>query len=328
MSLPRLFGTTLATIPAKVPYLKVDEHLVERWREKIGSAGQFKIGITWQGNPHHKWDRHRSIPLAQFATLSRLPGVRLVSLQKVHGSEQLKDSRFPVVDLDPEADTTSGAFMDTAAIMRNLDLVVTTDTAIAHLAGALGVPVWVALSKIADWRWMCEREDSPWYPTMKLFRQTELGNWKPVFERIAEEVEKLVSAKRGSGAIDAPVSPGELIDKITILQIKSERIKGAEKLSYVHAELAMLENSRLDSLVNSEELAKLMAELKKVNEALWQVEDDLRRCESMEDFGPRFIELARSVFRHNDARSALKGKINRLLNSPIAEQKEYSTDKA
>jgi hypothetical protein len=256
--------------------------------------------------------------------------VRLVSLQKVHGTEQLKDfaNRFPVVDLDSEADTTSGAFMDTAAIMRNLDLVVTTDTAIAHLAGALGVPVWVALSKIADWRWMFEREDSPWYSTMRLFRQTELGAWKSVFERIASEVEKLLMATGGPGAIEVPVSPGELIDKITILKIKSERIKDPEKLDHVRTELAMLEDSQSDSLVNSEELTKLMTDLKKVNEALWQVEDELRRCESREDFGPGFIELARSVFRHNDTRSALKGKINQLLNSPIAEQKEYSTEKA
>jgi hypothetical protein len=322
MSLPRIFGTTLATIPSNVPYLNADERLVESWREKLRSITEFKIGIAWQGNPNHKWDRHRSIPLAQFAPLARLPGVRLVSLQKVHGTEQLKDGHFPILDLGPDLDGSNGAFMDTAAVMKNLDLVVTTDTAIAHLAGALGVPVWVALSRIADWRWMFEREDSPWYPTMRLFRQSELGNWKPVFERMAGEVEKLL-AKRHSGAIQVPVSPGELIDKITILQIKSERIKDHEKLAHVRTELTMLEKARSDSQVNSEELAELMAELKVVNEDLWQVEDDLRGCENAEDFGPHFIKLARSVFRHNDARSTLKTKINQLLNSPIAEQKQY-----
>ncbi len=329
MSLPRLFGTTLATIPAIVPYLKVDEHLVECWREKIGSAAQFKIGIAWQGNPHHKWDRHRSIPLAQFAPLASIPGVRLISLQKGPGAEQLKDmaTRFPLMDPGPELDSASGVFMDTAAIIKNLDLVITTDTAVAHLAGAVAFPVWLALSAIADWRWMFQREDSPWYPTMRLFRQTELGNWHPVFEWMASEVEKLLSAKRSSGAIHVPVSPGELADKITILQIKSERIKDPEKLAHVRSELALLEKAGKESLPNSDELAKLMAELKKVNEALWQVEDDLRQYESEEDFGFRFIELARSVFSHNDARSALKGKINQLLNSPIAEQKEYSTYK-
>jgi hypothetical protein len=324
MSLPRLFGTTLATIPAKVPYLKADKRLVECWRQKLGSAGEFKIGIAWQGNPHHKWGRHRSIPLAQFAPLARIPGVRLISLQKGPGTEQLKDfaTHYPITDWGAELDSTSGAFMDTAAIIKNLDLVITTDTAVAHLAGALAAPVWSALSAIVDWRWMFQREDSPWYPTMWLFRQSELGSWQSVFEQMASEVEKLLAGK--GRAISVPLSPGELADKITILQIKSERITDPEKLGRVRAELAILEKARADALVNSEELAQLAAELKALNEKLWQVEDDIRSCESESDFGPGFIELARSIYRHNDARAVLKGKINHLLNSPLAEQKEYS----
>jgi hypothetical protein len=255
--------------------------------------------------------------------LARIPGVRLISLQKGPGTDGLQNlaTRFPLMDPGPDLDSISGAFMDTAAIIKNLDLVITTDTAIAHLAGALAAPVWLALSAIVDWRWMFHREDSPWYPTMQLFRQTELGNWHPVFQWMAHEVEKLLAGKRRP--ISVPLSPGELIDKITILQIKSERITNPEKLDQVRSELAMLEKARTDAIVDSEELANLAAELKAVNDWLWQVEDDIRGCERTGDFGPRFIELARCVYRHNDTRAALKSKINQLLCSPIAEQKEY-----
>jgi tetratricopeptide (TPR) repeat protein len=214
MSLPGLLGTTLATIPATVPYLFPEPHLVEEWGRRMKKGGRnhferelpvdlvrepdplemnpdpfFRIGIAWQGNRYHKWDRHRSIPLTQFAPLAQLPGVELISLQKGYGSEQVAAlaGRFPVTELAGEVNATPGAFMDTAAIMKHLDLVITVDTAIAHLAGGLGVPVWVALSTIADWRWLQKRDDSPWYPTMRLFRQSQLGDWVPVFERMAAE---------------------------------------------------------------------------------------------------------------------------------------------
>jgi Flp pilus assembly protein TadD len=194
MSLPYLLGTTLATIPAEVPYLYAEEERVESWRHHLSSLDGFKIGIVWQGNPHYRDDRYRSVPLARFAPLARLPGVRLISLQKGPGTEQLGTlaGRFPVTELTVEQDSDSGAFLDTAAIMRQLDLVITVDTAPAHLAGGLGVPVWVALPGAADWRWLRDREDSPWYPTMRLFRQNQLGHWPPVFERMADEIEKLL----------------------------------------------------------------------------------------------------------------------------------------
>ncbi len=125
------------------------------------------------------------MPLTAFAPLARVPGMRLISLQKGTGMEQLRElaDRFPVLDLPSEQDPAA-AFEDTAAIMRNLDLVITVDTALAHLAGALGVPIWTALSAVPDWRWLMEREDSPWYPTMRLFRQTQLGDWSEVVTRM------------------------------------------------------------------------------------------------------------------------------------------------
>ena len=191
MSLPRLFRTTVATIPAEVPYLFVDAERTARWQRELATFDGFKVGICWQGNRHHLLDYHRSVPLATFAPLAEVPGVRLIGLQKGYASEQVQKlgGRFRVIELASELDPKVETFVDTAAIMKNLDLVVTVDTAIAHLAGGLGVPVWVALSRVVDWRWLSEREDCPWYPSMRLFRQTHLGElgrrsssaWQPSF---------------------------------------------------------------------------------------------------------------------------------------------------
>ncbi len=193
LSLPYRLGTTYATIPADVPYVFADETLVETWRERLGEHQDFRIGIVWQGNPRFPDDRWRSIPLAAFAPLATLPNVQLVSLQKHAGLEQIATvaGDWPFVDLNDRIEN----FADTAAVMRHLDLVISCDTAPAHLAGALGVPVWVALPVVPDWRWLLEREDSPWYPAMRLFRQTAWGQWDEVFARMADEVRKL--ADRG-----------------------------------------------------------------------------------------------------------------------------------
>jgi tetratricopeptide (TPR) repeat protein len=198
LSLPHRCRTTLADVPAEVPYLFADEGRVERWRQELAPLGGFRIGICWQGNRHHQWDHFRSFPVGQFAPLAALPGVRLVSLQKGPGAEQLKQlgGRFAVVGLDSEQDAATAALMDTAAVMKNLDLVITTDTAIAHLAGGLGVPVWVALAAVCDWRWLRGRNDSPWYPTMRLFRQTTLGDWDGVFRRMTAALKKKIKPRK------------------------------------------------------------------------------------------------------------------------------------
>jgi Flp pilus assembly protein TadD len=186
LSLPRRFGTDLMSIPGAVPYLAADAGRVERWRAELAGDPGLRVGIIWQGRPGVRNDRQRSIPLAQFAPLA-LPGVRLMSLQKGAGSEQLAQriGSFEVLDLGRKLDNEGGAFLDTAAVMKTLDLVITSDTAAAHLAGGLGVPVWVALSAAPEWRWLLNREDSPWYPTMRLFRQRRLGDWPELFQRMA-----------------------------------------------------------------------------------------------------------------------------------------------
>ncbi|MGO9597639.1 MAG: tetratricopeptide repeat protein [Isosphaeraceae bacterium] len=191
MSLPRVLGSTLETIPGATPYMTADRTLVAKWRQELLRHEGVRVGIAWQGNPDHKKDRQRSFRLAQFEVLARLPGVRLFSLQKGFGTEQLGAAagRFPIIELGSRLHD----LMDAAAVIANLDLVIAPDTALAHLSGAIGVPIWVALPYAADWRWMPGRDDTPWYPTMRLFRQRRWGDWDEVFARIARE---LVSAKK------------------------------------------------------------------------------------------------------------------------------------
>jgi hypothetical protein len=183
VSLPIVFGEP---IPASIPYLKADAELVEKWREILPNG--FKVGICWQGSKTYQHDSHRSFPLSEFAPLAEVPGVRLVSLQNGHGAEQLTHAPFEVIDLGEDLDKDN-ALTDTAAVMQSLDLIVSADTATAHLAGALGRPVWIPLPVVHDWRWLADnRSDTPWYPTMRLFRQRTPGQWAPVFERMAAEL--------------------------------------------------------------------------------------------------------------------------------------------
>jgi FkbM family methyltransferase len=192
LNVPGILGDHLGTFPADVPYLRADPALVARWQAELSRHPGFKVGLVWQGNRKHQADRMRSMPLREFGPLGQLRGVQLFSLQKYVGLEQLESlaGLLDVIPLGDQLDEETGAFMDTAAVMRNLDLLITSDTSLAHLAGALGVPVWVALSYVPDWRWLLDRDDTPWYPTMRLFRQSKPGDWPSVFDRMADELRK------------------------------------------------------------------------------------------------------------------------------------------
>lgn len=189
LSLPHLLGTTVDNIPADVPYLKATEDRIEQWRERLGEGG-FKVGINWQGNPSYMADHFRSIALRLFEPVANIPDVRLISLQKSHGLDQLENlpPGMTIETLGDDFDEGPDAFKDTAAVMMSLDLIITSDTSIAHLGGALARPVWTLLPHVPDWRWMLDRDDSPWYPGMRLFRQPASGEWESVFERIREEL--------------------------------------------------------------------------------------------------------------------------------------------
>jgi len=190
LSIPGILHDNLDTFPADIPYLFPDDSLVEKWKAELAGYRGLKIGIAWQGNPGYEADCFRSVPLLEFAPLGKLGGIRLFSLQKGAGVEQLDTlaGRLDIVHWGDLLDQASGPFMDTAAILKNLDLVITPDMALAHVAGALGVPVWLVLSHVPHWPWQLEREDTPWYPTMRLFRQPEMEDWASVFRRVAEEL--------------------------------------------------------------------------------------------------------------------------------------------
>jgi tetratricopeptide (TPR) repeat protein len=181
MSLPLAFNVPEGGFAAATPYLRVEPDRVKRWRRQAGSGG-LRIGICWQGGPANP---ARSFSLAALAEIARRPGVRLISLQKGAGCEQLDAGSIPVETLGSDYDAGPDAFLDAAAIMQSLDLIITCDTAIAHLAGALARPVWVALKFAADWRYLLSRDDCVWYPTMRLFRQDRPGDWQGVFAKMA-----------------------------------------------------------------------------------------------------------------------------------------------
>lgn len=185
MSLPLAFDTTLDTIPADVPYLRAPPAHVEKWRRRLPDSGALKIGINWAGNQDFGDDDERSIGLHRMLPLLTAADVQFFSLQK-HlrpGDAEILE-HHPIALLGPEIDT----FADTAAILSLIDLVISVDTSVAHLAGALGKPVWVLLRLAPDWRWMLHRPDSPWYPTARLFRQPRRGDWESVIAAVDREL--------------------------------------------------------------------------------------------------------------------------------------------
>jgi len=190
MSLPHVFRTNLTNIPAPNPYVWADDVLADQWRRRLQGSAERKIGIAWAGSAVHPNDRNRSFPLSTLAALGQVANVRWVSLQTGEPARQAATAPFALTDWS--GDLTD--FADTAALVANLDLVISADTAVVHLAAAMGKPVWVLLPKAPDWRWMREREDSPWYPTIRFFRQEVAGDWTTPVSRIVSAAEALPSA--------------------------------------------------------------------------------------------------------------------------------------
>ena len=328
LSMPLAFKTTLQNIPNKVPYLQAEPDRIARWAKKLGPDG-FKIGICWHGSAT-KYGMARSFPITEFIGISKFENVRLISLHRGSGEQQLQNlpDGMRVEILGAEFDAGQDAFMDTAAVMKCCDLIITCDTAIEHVAGALGVPVWVALQRVPDWRWMLDRADSPWYPTMRLFRQKVRNDWKSVFLEIEKELSAvLLERQRKNDPVATPCLPiswGEVIDKITILEIKSVKLLDERALANVKNELSILSVAAAPHLLSNAELAQLKDRLTVVNEALWVIEDNIREKEAKQEFDSQFIELARSVYKQNDARAGIKREINITMASELIEEKSYS----
>ncbi len=199
----------LMSVPAYLPdtsgkpywggaYLRAKPELVDAWQPRIAALGGFKVGIVWGGSPAHPADRFRSVHLRQFAPLAAIDGVRLVSLQHGPSRAQIAEvaREFEVVDLGDDLDRTAGAFMDSAAVIEHLDLVVSIDTSVVHLAGGLGRPAWVLVQFAPDWRWGLAGATTPWYPSLRLFRQRRFHAWSEVFDDVAAALRPLVSDRR------------------------------------------------------------------------------------------------------------------------------------
>jgi Flp pilus assembly protein TadD len=189
LSLPGLFKTTLETIPWSGPYLEADGGAVEAWRARLADKPGLKVGLVWRGNPGHSRDRIRSMPPVALAALAGTPGVRFFSLQQDATPQEL-------AALGGAEDLAAGqtGWADTTALLPALDLVISVDTAVAHLAGALGRPIFVMLSYAADWRWLLGRGDSPWYPSARLFRQTRRGDWAGVVDQVGQAIAIITAA--------------------------------------------------------------------------------------------------------------------------------------
>jgi predicted O-linked N-acetylglucosamine transferase (SPINDLY family) len=206
LSMPLAFATTLQSIPAATPYLHANAGSVAKWQTLLGERSGPRVGLVWSGNPNHKNDRNRSIALARLLPLLAVPGVRFVSLQKDLRAEDAEALRnlSGLARIGDHLDD----FADTAAAVSLLDLVITVDSAVAHLAGALGKPVWVLLPFSPDWRWLLEREDSPWYPSARLFRQPQLGDWESVIGRVREELLRFAPGPAARSATQTPPTQG------------------------------------------------------------------------------------------------------------------------
>jgi len=194
MSLPLACGTELATIPAEIPYIPVPADRVPKWRARLGESQapcesrRLRVGIAWAGSASHINNRNRSIALSRFADLFSASNVEFVTLQKELGpGEAAALRRHPNVTVVGEE---LSDFADTAALISLLDLVVSVDTSVVHLAGAIGRPFWLLVPFAPDFRWLLEREDSPWYPTARLFRQPRINDWESVLERVRGELER------------------------------------------------------------------------------------------------------------------------------------------
>ena len=339
LSVPRHLGVSPESPIITEPYIKTTNELIDKWKGILSAEQGPIVGINWQGNPTHEKTNSigRSLPLETFAAIATNTNATLLSLQKGFGSEQLDICSFKdrFINCQDQVNDTWD-FLETAAIIANCDLVITSDTSVAHLAGGMGKITWLLLKKVPEWRWGLEGDTTFWYPSMRLFRQKERGNWNEVMERVAEALQEHFGGSSTPAEpaiapqasikpkpiqdIQAPISLGELIDKITILQIKTQHLQGAA-LENVKKELEGLETTLHNLQLNID--LTLIQPLKEVNQDLWQIENDIRDQERQKNFGETFIRLARSVYQQNDLRAAIKKEINTTYGSAFVEEKSY-----
>jgi tetratricopeptide (TPR) repeat protein/GR25 family glycosyltransferase involved in LPS biosynthesis len=339
LSIPKVLEVSPDNPVINKPYIKTTEELVDKWASIMRKGQSPIIGINWQGNPNAEKTglRGRSLSLETFAPIIGGSKMSWLSLQKGFGSEQTKTCSFNdhFINCQDQINDTWD-FLETAAIIANCDLVITSDTAVAHLAGGMGKTIWLLLHKIPDWRWGLEGETTFWYPSMRLFRQEERGNWGEVMDRVAEALQEhfwdntetaqvAPAASRPSKAapiqdIYAPISLGELIEKIKILQIKT---KGHQATS---VKAVKKELDALDTTLNNLRFSiddTLIKHLKEINQALWQIEDTIQDQDRQKNCNNTFIHLAQLACRQNDRHAAIRKEIHPTFDSALADAKLY-----
>lgn len=346
MSIPMVLKTTVETVPNEIPYLAAKTELTQQWQEKLSADKNFKVGICWQGNKQYrsvflkKEVATKAMQLETFKPLSSVPNLSLYSLQKINGTEQLDTiaGDMKVVTFD-HFDEEAGPFMDTAAIIKNLNIVITVDTSIAHLAAGLGAEVWVLLPFPADWRWMLDRNDTPWYPNMKLFRQKERGDWTSVINEVREELSKRTQETNQS--IQNKSFNQEDKKKDTH---RPDNQRATHVREYIHAQKnaalqkAHMNPSNTNSLfeqhrfkekstgvnidaipeeyrayvAQSEELQYLTHQLLTMNRKLWQLEKELKSVESMSVFDEATMRLIEEIHKAHTVKTVLSQQINEI----------------
>ena len=339
LHIPRALNIDPARYSETVPYIKADPVRVEKWKAKL-PKDKFLIGIAWAGNPDSPAEKGRSVPLETFAPLAELPNVALVVLQKGKGLQEAETVSFAdrLIRLGDDFDEGGQAFLDSAAVMMSLDRVVSVDTSILHVAGALGRPTDLLLRREPDWRWLARESDNVWYPSVTLFRQKTAGDWREPMETIRDNLLR-VMGKGSDGEAPAsvkselpseptrplvPVSVGELADRRGILDLKTERASQKSVKAEAKRQRAALDPAWEVVLAQNDALVGLDAELRAINAELWEVEDRLRLAEAQKVFDESFVALARSVYRLNDRRSEIKRRIDRMAGSTFTEIKSYA----
>ena len=316
LSLPGLLKTDAKNIPGSVPYLFAKPDLVDYWSTQIGPIRDLKVGLSWQGNPRFRADKWRSVPLKFWEPILQIPGVRFFSVQKNDGREQLVEyqNRYPLVDWSNRLDEEHGPFMDTAAVLKNLDLLISSDTAVPHLAGALGVPTWILIPYAPDWRWQLGCDENPWYPTFRLFRQTALLDWGDVCRRIADELSQLVARRR----LPPPRSPltrtpGEMLARLVQLELDLARLASPADRLPLEQELATLTPHLETWLTRHPPLAELTARLRIATAALTGYQHRLDQHHTTRNFGPSFIDLSQDAHHAHRLTHDLQQEITRLV---------------
>ncbi len=331
LHIPRAFGLDPSSYGNGIPYISADPVRVKSWARKMMPKG-FKIGICWGGNPDSPAEKGRSIPLEAFAPLAALPDVRLFSLQKGVPAKEINDVSFrrELFDFGDDLDGDGKAFLDTAAIMMSLDLIVTVDTSIAHVAGALGRPVHILLRREPDWRWLAREKDSVWYPTATLFRQRIPNEWAEPMAMVVADVVARMAPSISSQPVDAlprlPVSFGELADQLARLTLdrRGNDVSGSEVARRHDVFLSEWEKTSSNNSV----LRTLQKELEEILAMNREVEAQLVSMEARGEFGQPFVGLVRELRRSNAKRADLMHRIDVLAPSDIRASEPETTVKA